>query len=76
MRPHSAASAARPLPRWHATPRPLSRPPFAATAPPPPEWDGTAVVLVDHGSKRAAANDALNEFAVLYRCIWCCVCVW
>ena len=72
MRPHSAASVARPPPRWHPAPRLLSRPPCAATAPPPPEWDGTAVVLVDHGSKRAAANAALDEFAVLYRCVRMC----
>ncbi len=30
--------------------------------------EGLAVVLVDHGSKRAEANRMLEEFAELYRC--------
>ena len=59
-----------------ARPPPVARPPLArapppraAPSPPPPpsDWDGTAVVLVDHGSKRAAANAALDEFAELYK---------
>lgn len=31
--------------------------------------NGLAVVLVDHGSKRAEANKMLEDFAVLYRCL-------
>ena len=31
--------------------------------------DEVAVVLVDHGSKRTEANDMLEEFAALYRCV-------
>lgn len=34
-----------------------------------PSEDGVAVVLVDHGSKRTEANDMLEEFAALYRCV-------
>ncbi len=29
--------------------------------------EGTAVVVVDHGSRRKEANDMLNEFVDLYR---------
>jgi sirohydrochlorin ferrochelatase len=36
----------------------------AAAAPAAPE---TGIVIVDHGSKRAASNDALLEFVALYR---------
>ena len=56
--PHPLLSARRPR---HATAAAASR------APPPPEWDRVAVVLVDHGSKRAAANAALVEVAEVYR---------
>jgi hypothetical protein len=31
--------------------------------------DGEAVVLVDHGSKRAEANAMLEQFAEVYRCV-------
>jgi len=59
--------------------RALHPPPPRARLPPPgrrpllpraapPGWDGVAVVVVDHGSKRAAANDALTHFAEMYRC--------
>lgn len=34
---------------------------------PPSDWDRTAVVIVDHGSRRAEANAELEEFATLYR---------
>ena len=33
-----------------------------------PNTDDVAIVLVDHGSKRAEANAMLEEFADLYRC--------
>ncbi len=36
-----------------------------------PYEDDVAVVLVDHGSKRTEANDMLEEFAALYRCVVC-----
>lgn len=54
----------------------LMPPVFVASAansdpspPPPPssDWDRTAVVIVDHGSRRAEANAELEEFAALYR---------
>lgn len=32
-----------------------------------PDDDETAIVLVDHGSKRAEANAMLEDFAELYR---------
>ena len=35
--------------------------------PPPSDWDRTAVVIVDHGSRKAEANAELEEFATLYR---------
>lgn len=68
LRPHSRP----PPPPGHRAPcrfprRALLAAAAAAPPPPPADWDGTAVVLVDHGSKRAAANAALDEFAVLYR---------
>lgn len=36
-----------------------------------PTENDVAVVLVDHGSKRAEANEMLEEFAALYRCVHC-----
>ena len=64
----------RPTPLRPPAPRPpLARrlPPPAASLSPssplPSDWDRVAVVLVDHGSKRAAANAALDEFAEVYR---------
>lgn len=36
-----------------------------------PSQDEVAVVLVDHGSKRTEANEMLEEFAALYRCVVC-----
>ena len=33
----------------------------------PAHHDDTAIVLVDHGSKRAEANAMLEEFAKMYR---------
>ena len=37
----------------------------------PADYDDTAIVLVDHGSKRAEANAMLEEFADMYRYIAC-----
>ena len=34
---------------------------------PPPSWDGTAVVIVDHGSRRAASNAQLDEVVTMYK---------
>ena len=45
----------------------------AANSSPPADWDRTAVVIVDHGSRKAEANAELEEFASLYRCV--CVCL-
>ena len=46
----------------------------AANSSPPADWDRTAVVIVDHGSRKAEANAELEEFASLYRCVCVCVC--
>ena len=35
------------------------------------EAEDVAIVLVDHGSRRAEANAMLEDFADLYRCIAC-----
>ena len=34
---------------------------------PPATWDGTAVVIVDHGSRRAASNAQLDEMVAMYK---------
>ena len=34
---------------------------------PPAAWDGTAVVIVDHGSRRAASNAQLDEMVAMYK---------
>ena len=39
----------------------------SSSPPPPSDWDRTAVVIVDHGSRKAEANAELEEFATLYR---------
>ena len=39
----------------------------AADSSAPSDWDRTAVVIVDHGSRKAEANAELEEFATLYR---------
>ena len=38
-----------------------------SNSPPAPSWDGTAVVIVDHGSRRAASNAQLDEVVVMYK---------
>ena len=37
----------------------------------PADHGDTAIVLVDHGSKRAEANAMLEEFADMYRYVTC-----
>ena len=37
----------------------------------PADDDDTAIVLVDHGSKRAEANAMLEDFANMYRYVAC-----
>ena len=37
----------------------------------PADHDDTAIVLVDHGSKRAEANAMLEDFADMYRSVAC-----
>ncbi len=39
----------------------------APTPPPPPSWDGTAVVIVDHGSRRDASNRQLDAVVAMYK---------
>ena len=72
--PSSSSRAHRAAARWHAPPCVARRRNAAAAAADSAEVDAVAspsrmeaVIIVDHGSRRAESNDMLHQFAELYR---------